>query len=125
MIPFWLIYSYWVFVMTILWSFGIITWSPLISTIFAFVGSSFPVLFTRQFTQANIFIILTHLIPIWILRKTRIDIVPNLLVFLIYNLVLVAYGTDYIKVYKYIFTHVPTTIQGYLCQRLIIPCDRS
>jgi len=125
MIPFWLIYSYWVFVMTILWSFGIITWSPLISAIFGFVGSSFPVLFTRQFTQANVFIILTHLIPIWILRKTRIDIVPNLLVFLIYNLVLVAYGTDYIKVYKYIFTHVPTTIQGYLCQRLIIPCDRS
>ena len=119
-VPFWLIYSYWVFAMTILWVLGLVTWSPLLSAVLAFIGSSFPVIFKNQFTEANIFIVVTHILPIWILRKTTIDLAPNVLVFALYNLVLLASGTNYLKVYKYIFAHVPTTIRDYLSQRSII-----
>ena len=119
-VPFWFIYSYWVFGLTILWVIGLLTWSPLLSAVLAFIGSSFPVIFKNQFTEANIFIVVTHLIPIWILRRTTIDPTPNVLVFVLYNLVLLASGTNYLKVYTYIFAHVPTTIRGYLSQRSII-----
>lgn len=121
-IPFWLIYSYWVFAMTLLWVGGAITWSPLVSAIGALIGSSLPILLTGEFTQANLFIFGTHIIPVWILRRTSIDIKPNLLVFIVYNLVLLLSGTDYVSIYKYIFTHRPETIKGYLCQREIINC---
>jgi len=114
----WKIYSYWVFGMTLLWVFGLVTWSPLLSAVLAFIGSSFPVIFKNQFTEANIFIVVTHIIPVWILRRTTFDVVPNVLVFALYNLVLLASGTNYIKVYKYIFDNVPTTIRGYIEQRI-------
>lgn len=117
MIPFWLIYSYWVFALTILWSYNFIKWSPLISAILAFIASAALVISKNKFNQTNIFILATHLVPIWVLRYTKIDILPNLLVFTLYNLVLTVNGTDYIKVYKYIFNHMPDTIHDYLSQR--------
>jgi len=62
------IYSYWVFVMTA-------PFSPLTSAIAAFIGSA-----------------LMHLIPLWILRKTPLDVVPNALLML--------NGTNYMEVYS-------------------------
>lgn len=108
--------------MTILWYMGVLPFSPLVSIVFAFIGSSFPIFFNGEFTQANIFIIVTHFVPLWLLRNTKLEIAPNLGVFLIYNIVLLLNGTDYISVYKYIFTHVPKTVQGYLCQRGLVKC---
>lgn len=116
-IPFWLIYSYWMFGATLLWLGGVIKWSPLISAILSFIGSFFLIVFKREITQANIFILVSHIVPVWLLRNTSIDVVPNLMLFVVYNLVLFANGTDYVSVYKYIFTHTPTTIREYLAQR--------
>jgi hypothetical protein len=121
-IPFWLIYSYWVFFTTILWLGGFIKWSPLISAIIALLGASVTTIIKREFNQSNLFIIATHIVPVWILRNTSIDIKENLVLFLVYNLVLLASGTDYSEIYQYIFTHRPETIHGYLCQRMIIDC---
>jgi hypothetical protein len=59
------------------------------------------------------------------LRNTNIDIKPNLIVFLLYNLVLLAAGTDYVTIYKNIIDHRPETIHEYLCQRMIISCDSA
>jgi hypothetical protein len=121
-IPIWAIYSYWVFAMTILWLLGRLPFSPLLSAVLAFIGSFFPVFFNGSFNQANGFIIATHLVPIWILRNTSLDLAPNALVFLVYNLILFVNGTNFIKIYKTIFTHAPTTIHEYLCQRDLITC---
>jgi len=82
-LPIWKIYSYWVFVMTALWRVGWLPFSPLTSAIAAFIGSA---LMPRSF------IIVMHLIPLWILRKTPLDVVPNVAVFLLYNALLMLNG---------------------------------
>lgn len=107
-IPIWKIYSYWVFAMTALWCLGWLPFSPLVSAIAAFVGSA---LMPRSF------ILVMHLVPLWILRKTHLDVVPNVAVFLLYNALLVLNGTNYVEVYSYIYTHQPTTLREYLSQR--------
>jgi len=116
-IQIWKIYSYWIVVMIILWRMGILPFSPLASAIPAFIGASLIPISYKSLTQANIFIVITHLIPLWILRKTSIDIAPNLAVFFVYNIVLLLGGTNYMEVYKHIFTHQPTTIYEYFVQR--------
>jgi len=119
-IPFWTIYSYWVFVMTVLWVIGRLPFSPLISAVLAFIGSVLLLISHKSLTEANIFIVITHLIPIWILRKTKLDIKPNLIVFLIYNIFLLVNGTNYREVYSDIFKYQPLTIKQYLIQRGIL-----
>ena len=108
------------FAMTVLWVTGHLPFSPLISAVLSFIGSALIPISSKSFTEANIFIVITHLIPIWILRKTTFDIKPNLIVFLIYNIVLLLSGTNYYEIYSYIFTHQPLTIKQYLGQRGII-----
>ena len=119
-IPFWKIYSYWVFVMTVLWVTGRLPFSPLISAVLAFIGSALIPISYKSLTEANIFIVIIHLIPIWILRKTKFDIKPNLIVFLIYNIFLLLTGTNYAEIYSNIFKYQPQTIKQYLVQRGIL-----
>lgn len=109
------IYSYWVFGLTLLWAVGWITFSPLLSAVVTFVGS---VIFTGlEVNVLNFFIVATHMIPLWFLRKTTLDVLPNVSIFLIYNLFLFAQGTNSVRVYKSIFEHRPADVQDYLCQR--------
>ena len=116
-VPVWSIYSYWVFVMTALWVTGHLPFSPLLSALLSFIGAALIPISYKSLTEANIFIVITHLIPIWILRKTKLEIKPNLIIFLIYNMVLLLSGTNYHEVYSYIFTYQPLTIKQYLIQR--------
>lgn len=116
----WKIYSYWVFLMTFLWCLGYLPFSPLASAIVSFIGASLIPISVKSLTQANIFIVLTHAIPLWILRRTSIDVLPNLSVFLVYNALLHAYGTSYREVYTDIFTHQPLTVRQYLAQRGLV-----
>ena len=116
-VPIWKIYSYWVFFMTLMWMAGWLPFSPLASALFTF---GFPVLFMGPWNQANIFVVALHFLPVWILRKTSLDLKANLAVFALYNLVLLAAGTDYVSVYKTLYTDPPTTIAEYLCQRSLI-----
>lgn len=115
--PFWLIYSYWSFALTVLWYFKFILWSPLLSAVVSLAASATLALHTGRISETNIFIILTHSIPVWILRNTQIDVIPNILVFTLYNAVLAAYGTNSIQIYNYIYNHLPPTISEYLKQR--------
>jgi hypothetical protein len=109
------IYSYWVFGLTLLWSAGLIPFSPLLSAVVTFIGS---IIFTGfEFNMVNVFVVATHMIPLWILRRTTIDILPNVFVFLFYNLFLIAMGTNSVQVYKFIFEHKPASVMEYLCQR--------
>lgn len=111
---FWKIYSYWVFAMTLMWGAQVLPFSPLVSAIFA-LGASLYIM--RDVNRANAFILVTHALPIWILRRTRMEFVPNLLVFLIYNLFLKSTGTDFIQIYTQIYENRPTTIREYIEQR--------
>ena len=116
-VPIWKIYSWWVFFMTFLWMIGWLPFSPLLSALFTF---GMPILFMRSFNQANVFVIGLHLLPVWILRMTSLDVKANLAAFALYNLVLLAAGTDYVSVYTTLYTDPPTTIAEYLCQRYLI-----
>lgn len=119
----WKIYSYWVFGMMMLWGFGILPFSPLASALATFIGSIiFVKKFYNFFSPVGMFIIGTHLVPLWFLRRTRVEIRPNLVAFVVYNLFLLSQGTNFIKVYNFIGTDPPETIRGHLCQREIVSC---
>lgn len=116
-VPFWTIYSYWSFAMTLLWLTGHLPFSPLVSAIVAFIGSSF---LLRNFNNATLFIIATHIWPVWVLRNSPIDVAPNLKVFILYNLFLFTLETNVVEVYTKIFTDPPKTIKEYLGQRFSV-----
>lgn len=121
-VPIWAIYSYWVFFMTLFWMAGWLPFSPLLSALFTFGVSTILVILNGPWNQANIFVVLTHLLPVWILRRTSLDLKQNLAVFVVYNLLLLAAGTDYVSIYRTLYTNPPTTIAEYLCQRYLIRC---
>jgi hypothetical protein len=117
-VPIWHIYSYWIFAMTALWSAGLLPFSPLVSAIAITAGSL--VFTTSQYgvtSPVSLFIFFTHTITIWLTRKTSLDYSENLIAFLIYNMVLMASGTNMVEVYSTIFKEPPMTIGDYLCQR--------
>lgn len=116
-VPIWKIYTWWVICMTLMWMAGWLPFSPLASALATF---TIPVLLMSSFNEANIFVVALHFLPVWILRKTSLDLKANLAVFALYNLVLLAAGTDYVSVYKTLYTDPPTTIAEYLCQRSLI-----
>ena len=112
---FWKIYSYWVFAMTILWGAGVLPFSPLVSAGFSLVAS---LSIMRDVNTTNAFILASHILPIWFLRRTKIEFVPNLIVFLVYNIFLKTIGTDFLQLYTQIYQHMPTTLGEYIDQRI-------
>ena len=62
----------------------------------------------------------THLVPVLILRKTKFNFFKNFLIFIVYNLTLLATGTNFKKIYKTIFENPPQTVNEYLRQRGLI-----
>lgn len=121
MVPVWAIYSWWAFGLTALWLAGLMPFSPLASVAATFTGSIFFVFFKNLiFRPVGIAIVLSHLVPVLILRKTKFNFFKNFLIFIIYNLTLLGSGTDIVKVYDEIFQNSPRTINDYLRQRGLI-----
>ena len=107
--------------MTALWLAGLLPFSPLASVVATFTGSIFFVFFKNLiFRPVGIAIVLSHLVPVLILRKTEFNFFKNFLIFIIYNLVLLATGTNFKRIYKTIFENTPTTVNEYLRQRGLI-----
>ena len=115
--PFWTIYSYWVLAMTLLWLAGGLPFSPLVSALASFAGSLFLMARTGSFNDANVFILMIHLVPLWILRNTTLDLGENVGVFVGYNIFLMIMGTSYVEVYRRIMEDPPRTIKEYLDMR--------
>jgi len=107
------IYSYWVLALTLLWSMGVLPFSPLASAIPALIGT---VYLTVRY-QIPTIVLLAHVIPVWLLRNTHTDLPQNLAVFAVYNLFLHASGTSFRKVYTEITNNPPKTFDEYLKQR--------
>jgi hypothetical protein len=66
------------------------------------------------------FIVGTHVLPIILLRKTKFNFFKNFLIFIVYNLTLLAAGTNFMKVYEQVFRENPRTVREYLSQRGLI-----
>ena len=121
MVPVWAIYSYWSFALTVLWVLGALPFSPLASAAATFIGSIIFVFFQNKiFRPVGIFIVASHLVPVLILRKTKFNFFKNFLIFIVYNLVLLAAGTNFKKIYTKIFENPPTTVNEYLRQRGLV-----
>jgi hypothetical protein len=104
--------------MTVLWSAGLLPFSPLVSAITVMGGGM--VFTSSQYGvthPVSLFIFFTHAMTVWVTRKSPLDYSENLIVFLIYNIVLMASGTNMVEVYSTIFREPPMTIGDYLCQR--------
>jgi hypothetical protein len=120
-IPIWAIYSYWSFALTVLWLLGVLPFSPLASAVATFIGSIIFVFFKNKiFRPVGILIMVSHLVPVLILRKTKFNFFENFLIFIVYNLALLATGTNFKKIYTKIFQNPPMTVNDYLCQRGLI-----
>ena len=117
MIEFWKIYSYWVLGLYVIWISGHLPFSPLASALVSFLGTLYVF---RGITPAYLFILVTHGVPLITLRSTPLDLVPNLLVFLVYSMVLAMNGTNFVTVYRDIVDIFPTSIDEYLRQRGLI-----
>jgi len=69
------------------------------------------------FKPVGLFIILSHLLPLYLTKSSPLDINPNLIVFALYNLVLFSIETDIWEVYQKVFTPPPPSIKDYFIQR--------
>jgi hypothetical protein len=114
-IPIWQIYSYWVFAMTLLWLSGNLPFSPLFSAALALAASI--TLSVKIKAPFYLFIVFMHVLSVWLLRNGAIQVVPNVLVFLVYNLTLLTQSTNFKKVYENIFKNPPRTVQEYIQRR--------
>lgn len=118
MVPVWAIYSYWSTAMAALWLVGLLPFSPLASCVATLIGSIvFAIWEGTIFRPIGVFIVATHVIPVFILRRTKFKFFKNFLIFIIYNLVLLGTGTNFKKVYEQVFRENPQTIGAYLRQR--------
>ena len=121
MVPVWAIYSYWSTGMAALWLAGLLPFSPLVSCVATLIGSIvFVTLMGTIFRPIGVFIVATHVLPVFLLRKTKFIFFKNFLIFLIYNLVLLGAGTNFKKVYEQVFRENPQTIREYLSQRGLV-----
>jgi len=67
----------------------------------------------------SLFILLTHMIPVYIFRKDSIDITGSLIFFASYILFLNCMGTSAQKVYDRVLAEPMPTIGSYLSSRLV------
>ena len=116
-VPIWALYSWWVFGMTVLWVLGLLPFSPKLSIIVTFLASVVSSLTMYGFKPVGLFIILSHLLPLYLTKSSPLDINPNLIVFALYNLVLFSRETDIWEVYQKVFTSPPQSIKAYFIQR--------
>jgi hypothetical protein len=115
-VPIWQIYSYWVFAMTLLWLSGKLPFSPLFSAVLSLAAS----ITLSINAPVYLFILFIHALTVWVLRNTSLEVIPNAMVFLVYNLTLLMQSTNFKKVYENIFRDPPRTIQEYLQRRGLV-----
>jgi hypothetical protein len=121
MVPIWKIYSYWSTALAALWLAGLLPFSPLASCVATLIGSIFFVMAGGTlFRPIGIFIVATHIVPVWFLRETKFNFFKNFLIFGVYNLALLAAGTNFKEVYEQVFRENPRTIREYLSQRGLV-----
>jgi hypothetical protein len=120
MAPRWVfIFSWWGFALSILRLMGLSPISPLLILILNCLGTMvFLILKENIGVPVSLFILLIHVIPVYIFRKDRIDIPGSLVMFALYILFLNCMGTSIQDVYARVLTEPMPTIGSYLSSRL-------
>jgi hypothetical protein len=115
--PLWALYSWWVFALTGAWLAGLLPFSPLASALATFTGSI--ILFATRKNFINFLIVASHLGPVWLMRRAPLDIVPNVITFFLYNIILEENSLDLKKVYESVLADPPLTVRDYLKNRVL------
>ena len=101
------IYCYWLWIISILFYFNIIPYSPLISLIISFsITFIYNLFFTTNVPlNRRIFIIILEFFFVYIVfsKTKKLDIIPNIVLFYIYNLYLFINNKNVINIYVNIF----------------------
>jgi hypothetical protein len=116
------LFSYWGFILSILWNLGIRVVSPklILTTNFLFtLCAGILRLLKRKTDEPSVFffILLTHVIPAWIDRKSPIDVFGSLLIFTVYLISLRLQGTTLWEQWVQLWNEPPRTIKDYLRSR--------
>jgi hypothetical protein len=116
--PWYNIFSYWGFVVFLLspWvSF------PVLSILIAnLIGTLLFVCVSRTPPILDLFLILIHLIPVWILRKQKVDVRPLVVLFAVYTFHLAIQNKNPVGVYKELLNSPPQSVTGYLKSRKLL-----
>ena len=113
------IFSWWGFALSVLRLMGLSPVSPLLILILNSLGTVVFLLIKKNIgLQVSLFILATHLIPVYIFRKDIIDVPGSLVVFASYILFLNCMGTSVQEVYGRILEEPMPTIRSYLSSRL-------
>ena len=118
--PRWIfIFSWWGFALSVLRLLKISPVSPLLILILNCLGTIvFLILKENIGLSVAMFVLLSHMIPVYIFRKDSIDIVGSMLFFVTYLLYLKLNGTYIQQVYNRILSEPMPSIRSYISSRL-------
>jgi len=119
------LFSWWGFVLWIIWNLGIKVISPKLILTLNFLFTLFAGmlrLVKRKPISPSVlfFILVTHAIPVWIERKSRIDVMGSLAVFIVYLVSLRLQGTSLWEQWSELWKEPPLTIKDYLRSRGVL-----
>ena len=113
------IFSWWGFALSVLRLMGLSPVSPLLILILNSLGTMVFLGMKKNIGRdVSLFILATHVIPVYIFRKDIIDVPGSLVVFASYILFLNCMGTSAQEVYARILEEPMPTIGSYLSSRL-------
>lgn len=114
------VFSYWGFAAWFMWLGGF----PIEPLSIVLANLVFSILFVlakyKGLPPIALFILGTHMIPLYSLRRSPLKLQPLLVTYLVYMLWLAVQGLDPFKVYQSMFREPPVTIREYLERRHII-----
>lgn len=114
------VFSYWGFGVWFMWLLGF----PIEPLSIILANLVFSVLFVlakyKGIPPVALFILATHMIPLWSLRRSPVRLGPLLVVYGLYMLWLATQGLDPFKVYQSMFDEPPLTIREYLERRHLL-----
>lgn len=113
--PWYNIFSYWGFIAFLLSSQLPF---PVLSILIAnLIGTLLFVCVSRTPVILNLFLILIHLFPVWVLRKQKVDVRPLVVLFAMYTFHLAIQNKNPVGVYKELLDNPPQSISSYLKSR--------
>lgn len=117
------IFSWWGFILWILWNLGIKVVSPSLILFFNFFFTLLAGvlrLIKRKPVEPSVFffILVSHAIPAWLERKSPIDFTRSLYVFAVYLVSLHLQGTSILAQWSDLWNEPPLSINDYLKSRV-------